>query len=146
MRQRQTVFLDTNVLVYVYDGRDPQKRGQASRLLKESLSNNDRVVISSQVITEFCNVMTTKKGILIKAPDLHMILDDILRPLLAHVPSVDFYQDTLTLLDKCSLNFYDALIVQAALDLECDILYSEDLQDGQKFGSLTIQNPFKDRQ
>ena len=37
---------------------------------------------------------------------------------------------------------YDALIVAAALQADCAVLYTEDLQHGQKFGSLAIQNPF----
>jgi predicted nucleic acid-binding protein len=40
------------------------------------------------------------------------------------------------------LSVYDALIVAAAQDAGCQVLFSEDLQNGQKFGTLTVQNPF----
>ena len=42
-------------------------------------------------------------------------------------------------------NIYDALILSAALDAGCNLLYSEDMQHGQKIRSLTIRNPFKKR-
>ena len=41
------------------------------------------------------------------------------------------------------LSFYDSLIVAAALDAGCKILYSEDLQHGQQIEGVTITNPFK---
>ncbi len=42
------------------------------------------------------------------------------------------------------LSVYDALIVAAAHDAGCERLFSEDLQHGQKFGTLTVENPFRD--
>jgi predicted nucleic acid-binding protein len=41
------------------------------------------------------------------------------------------------------LPFYDALIVAAAIDAGCELLCSEDLQDGQQFGAVTVENPFR---
>ena len=46
------------------------------------------------------------------------------------------------LVERHHLAVYDALIVAAALQAECTVLYTEDLQHGQKFGGLTIRNPF----
>lgn len=138
----QPVFLDTNILVYIYDGYEPDKRRRAITFLSEELKEQ-KTVISSQVINEFCNVMTTKKGTLMTIDDLHRVLQEVLGPMLAHLPSVESYRRAVTLRSKLALSFYDALIVQAALDLNCSVLYSEDLQDGQTFGKLKIVNPFK---
>jgi predicted nucleic acid-binding protein len=44
---------------------------------------------------------------------------------------------------KAQLSFWDAMVVQAAIDAQCDTLYSEDLSAGQRFGSLVIVNPFE---
>lgn len=142
MRPKTKVFLDTNILVYVYDRHDIHRSEEAVRLLENELSEAT-VMISTQVVNEFCNVMTTKKGSLMKRDDLHRALGGVLSPMLTHFPSLEFYRRALKLLDSYSLSFYDALIVQAALDLECDVIYSEDLQDGQQFGSLRVVNPFK---
>ena len=43
---------------------------------------------------------------------------------------------------RARISFWDALVVQAALDTGCDRLYSEDLNAGQRFGSLLVVNPF----
>jgi predicted nucleic acid-binding protein len=48
----------------------------------------------------------------------------------------------LDLARRDQLSWYDSLIVAAAIQGECEILYSEDLQHGRRFGDLVIQNPF----
>jgi predicted nucleic acid-binding protein len=50
--------------------------------------------------------------------------------------------EALTLHRRYSLSWYDSLIVSAASESQCKILYSEDLQDGQSFGGLKVRNPF----
>ena len=135
------VFLDTNILVYAYDRRELRKYKQATKWLEQQLHNH-KIVISSQVVSEFCNVMTTKQGMLMTTADLQGVIQEVLSPLLEHLPSVEFYQRAVELQAKNSLSFYDALIIQAGLDLDCSILYSEDLQDGQEFDTLKIINPF----
>ncbi len=143
MSPNQLVFLDTNVLVYFYDQRDPTKHQIAVKLINDVLSD-ETAVISSQVIAEFCNVMSSKKGIIMKLPDLKLVVVNVFPPLLKHVPSIKFYERAVELRAGHALSFYDALIVQAALDLDCAVLYSEDLQDGQKFGKLDVVNPFNE--
>ncbi len=135
------VFLDTNVLVYMHDHRESSKQHVAEELVRKAIAH-EKPCISSQVVGEFCNVMRTKTDKMLPAETVGTIVSEFLAPLLAHTPSVDFYLRTLELHQKYSLSFYDALIVQAALDLGCTTLYSEDLQPGQTFGSLTIVNPF----
>lgn len=137
---RAPVFLDTNVIVYAYDNRDHAKQ-KTARALLESVTGDDTGVISTQVIQEFCNVTRTKLSVVTKIP-LVEIIDDVLTSMLQHVPNIAFYKRALQLITAHSLGFYDALIVQAAIDLGCETLYSEDLQDGQKFGSLSVKNPF----
>lgn len=134
------VFFDTNVLVYAYDNRDQAKQQAARALLKLRAVNNDGV-ISTQVVQEFCNVSLSKLKL---APhSLSILIDDLLlEPLLAHTPDAGFYRRAIALQQRYKLSFYDSLIVQAAIDLGCTILYSEDLQDGQRFEKLTVKNPF----
>ncbi|MEX0805101.1 MAG: hypothetical protein WD688_17535 [Candidatus Binatia bacterium] len=54
-------------------------------------------------------------------------------------------KNAIELQQRSQLSFWDAMIVQAAIEAGCDQLYSEDLNAGQRFGSLVIVNPFKDR-
>lgn len=53
--------------------------------------------------------------------------------------------DAITLAQKAQLSFGDALIVRAAQDAGCDVLYSEDLNAGQRFGAVRVVNPFEAR-
>lgn len=134
-------FVDTSVLVYQFDSTDELKRSKARSLVRELVSDN-RGVISSQVIQEFMNVALRKFRLPMTANELEDIARDLLGPLCEHFPTTEFYLRALKLHDGASLSFYDALIVQAAQDLGCDVLYSEDFQDGQIIGSLKIVNPF----
>jgi predicted nucleic acid-binding protein len=129
------------VLVYLFDRTAPAKQKRAERLIERYILES-RAVISSQVVQEFMNVSLKKFATKLSAAELESVMADLLKPLCAHTPSFDFYERTLTLYSSASLGFYDAMILQAALDLGCKTLYSEDLQAGQQFGALTIKNPF----
>jgi len=138
----KTAFVDTNVVVYAHDARDLRKQRIAQDLL-EDLSIHSQAVVSSQVVQEFCHVMLRGERPFMVMTDLRTVLSEVLFPLMNHNPAPSFYESALDLHNRYSLGYYDALIVQAAIDLGCDTLYSEDLQDGQKFGKLTVINPFK---
>lgn len=71
------------------------------------------------------------------------VIEELLGPALALTTAV--HAKAVLLARKYELSFYDALIVAAALDAECDTLCSEDLQHGQKFGTLRVENPFRRR-
>jgi predicted nucleic acid-binding protein len=135
------VFLDTNIFVYARDSRDLRKQRIAQELIAE-LIRGQKGLISTQVLQEFCNVMLKKAEEPMTPQDLDELLTDVLFPMLRQGPSPDFYRRALRFFEQESISFYDALIVQAALDLGCKTLYSEDLQHGRKFGKLTVKNPF----
>jgi predicted nucleic acid-binding protein len=139
---KQTYFLDTNVILYALDPRDSRKQKTANDLIRDALSTESGF-ISSQVVQEFCNVALGKFQKKAVAVDIERMLSGVLRRLWNHTPSIDFYQRTVLLQTENSLSFYDALIIQAAVDMNCKVLYSEDLQDGRKYGNLTVKNPFK---
>ena len=142
MASQNKTFFDTNILVYQFDRAMPDKRRRAQELVQKGL-REQTAVISSQVVQEFLNVALKKFDITIPVEELGLVMLDLLRPLCRHVPSLEFYDRTLGLYRQQSLSFYDALIIQAALDLGCRVLYSEDLQAGHQYGDLTIVNPFK---
>jgi predicted nucleic acid-binding protein len=64
------------------------------------------------------------------------------QPLLVVHSSYSLYVEAMTLNRRYSISWYDSLIVAAASESQCRVLYSEDLQDGQCFGGLKAQNPF----
>jgi predicted nucleic acid-binding protein len=135
------VFIDTNIFVYAHDESDIRKAQRARELLLE-LKVSHKGCISTQVIQEFCNVVLKKSKAPLKAEDVSEIVDELLIPILAHRPDGLFYKRTLKTYEKYSLSFYDSAIVQAAIDLGCSLVYSEDMQNGANYGSVTVVNPF----
>jgi predicted nucleic acid-binding protein len=59
-----------------------------------------------------------------------------------HFPTVQFYEHALAVRDEVASGFYDALILTAAIEMDCARLLSEDLQDGRQIHGVTIRNPF----
>lgn len=135
-------FLDTNIIVYSFDSSQPGKMEKAQELIADSLSSH-KGIISFQVIQEFLNVATGKFKKSLTIVDSQKYVDEVLLPLCDVFPGNDFYKDSLEIKDRTGYSFYDCMIIQAALQANCRILYSEDMQDGFKFFDMTIQNPFR---
>lgn len=128
-------FFDTNVLLYLLSG-DFTRADRA----EAALANGG--VLSVQVLNEFASVAMRK---------IHMPLDEIrevlaaVRTLCKIVPITEATHDKgLEIADRYGLSIHDAMIVASALIAGCEILLSEDMQEGQVFdGALEIQNPFR---
>jgi predicted nucleic acid-binding protein len=133
-------FIDTNILIYAYDDRDIEKQQIARELLRDTVADG-QAVISTQVVQEFCNVVL-KKFSKTDLPGLRKVIDKTFGLSLEHTPDEAFYNRALLLFEKNSISFYDVLIVQAAIDLRCDVLYSEDLQTERTIEGVAIVNPF----
>ena len=138
---RDKFFIDTNIFVYSFDKNDQTKQQKANDLIKTALQMHNGI-ISSQVVQEFINVSTRKFSTPISIQDSEKYLTKVLSPLCQVFTSIDLYFKALDVMDRWQFSFYDSLIVSAALQAECNILYSEDLQHNQKIQNLTIINPF----
>jgi predicted nucleic acid-binding protein len=77
-----------------------------------------------------------------KTADAEQYLNTVFRPLLAVHSSQALYAEALHLHAQSGLSWFDSLIVSSAIQARCDLLYTEDLQHGQRFGSLQVRNPF----
>ena len=131
-------FLDTNVLVYADAADEPVKQATAIALISR-LRREGTGVISTQVLQEFANVALRKLRLphaLVRERLVFFAGFDVIRN------SPELIQSALDLHIAHGLAFYDALIVQAALDSGCQQLWSEDLQTGRLLGKLRISNPF----
>jgi predicted nucleic acid-binding protein len=128
-----TPFFDSNVLIYAYS--TDTRRDRALAMIATGGT------ISAQVLNEFTNVLRNKQKqhwqIIEAAVDSVRFLFPDIAPLTA-----DTHAAALTLARDHGFAFYDALIIAAAIEAGCDILYSEDLQHGRAIGGLTIRNPF----
>lgn len=134
-------FLDTNIFVYSFDRTAPQKAIRAKRLIREALSSQ-KGIISYQVVQEFFNVALRRFALPMKVSEAEQYLSAVFRPLLAVHSSLALYSEALRMQKQSGLSWYDSLIVGAAMHSRCDLLFTEDLQHGQTFGTLRVANPF----
>jgi len=131
-------FLDTNLIVYANDARVPAKQARAIELVARAI--RDRTgVISTQVMQEYAVVAGNK---------LHQDPDTILRQLLL-LESLEVVQITpalirrgLELQFRYQIDYWDASILAAAEHARCSVLLSEDLNPGQLYATVRIENPF----
>ena len=133
-------FLDSNVVVYAFQEKEPRKKAIASLLIESSTDGH--VAISFQVVSETLNVLTQKAVPPLTSAEAEIALNTLLEPIWKVGPSVALYSSALALQARYRYSFYDSLIIAAALEAGCDRLFSEDLQHGQRIDGLTIVNPF----
>jgi predicted nucleic acid-binding protein len=127
-------FADTNVAIYALDADEP-KRQQAMAVMRLG------PVISTQVVNEFLNVLLIKRRL--ARADVYPLARALMQAcdVVSVTPAIT--DQAMTLGERYQLNHWDSLIVSAARATDCEILYSEDMQDGQVFaGRLTVKNPF----
>jgi predicted nucleic acid-binding protein len=137
-------FIDTNVFLYNIDDSDQRKHEIATNLILTALDDG-KSCISYQVVQECINAGLRKAHIPLDHQTAERYLGTVLIPLWKINPSKGLYQFGIDLQARYQFSFYDSLIVAAALEAGCKILFSEDLQHGQRIEQLTIQNPFIDR-
>lgn len=137
---KERVFLDTNVLVYLFDGDDPSKQ----RCAQDLLSNRElraQIILSTQVLQEFYVAVTRKLAVPL---DPNAALKAVQNLSVFPVVQIDTSLILLAIQRslKARVSFWDALILEAALVSGATLLYSEDFQDGAVFGELRVANPF----
>jgi len=133
------VFLDTNVLVYAHVTGDVAKHDIALDLLRTQLQD-ENIFVSTQVIGEFYAAMTKYKC---NHNEITHYLDEIIEGANVTGVMLSTVEYCLKLKERYEYSYWDSLILAAALDCECKVIYSEDMQHNQVIeGSLTILNPF----
>ena len=131
------VFLDSNIMVYSYSNSEIQKQDIARKLIADSNS-----FISTQVLQELCNIVTRKFKF--SYEQAITALKECCQNNNLHINTEDTILQACQIAAKYGFSFYDSVIVSAALETNCTILYSEDLHDGQAIdGKLIVRNPFK---
>jgi predicted nucleic acid-binding protein len=134
-------FVDTNILVYAHDQEGGRKTAQAQALLKDLWQEN-RGVISTQVLEEFCVNVRRKFRQPMKTTQVReaILLYGNWRTIMNSAESILRALD----IEECyKLPFWDAMIVQAAQRAGCAVLYSEDLSNGQEYEGVLVVNPFE---
>lgn len=133
-------FFDTNVLVYAVDAGDPARRERALNRLARAASEGT-VVLSTQVLQEFYAITTRKLQPPLPAPEAAAQVQRLcaFQVMGSTAQSV---QAAIALAQEHQLQWWDALILEAALRAGADVLISEDGQAGRRFVRLVVENPF----
>jgi predicted nucleic acid-binding protein len=139
-RSNALSFVDTNVLVYAFDKSSSPKKRVAQELMNR-LMEEDRLRVSTQVLQELFVTLTRKVSQRCTREEALMVLDDLTAwPLMA----IDYaaIRAAVELVGRAKLSFWDALVVVAAARSGAEVLYTEDLNDGQEILGVLISNPF----
>ena len=134
------IFLDTNIVVYTFDKSNQDKNKKAKELF-DFLYTYPECIISTQVIQEFCNVAFRKMDPALSESEVRELISTLPENQI-EIIGIDTINKALHIKEQYKYSFWDSLIVSTALLTECNILYTEDMQDGLTIDNLTIKNPF----
>jgi len=135
-------FIDTNIFVYTHDQNDLIKRDKARRLIID-LQTSGRGIISYQVVQEFTPVMLKKLKPAMLIEECEDIILQAMSPMLRVQSSLELFQSALSIKSQTGYQWYDSLMLAAALQAKCSIFYSEDLQHQGLIRGMKIINPFE---
>lgn len=136
-------FVDTNILMYAHDSSAGVKHERA-RAVVEKLWHDRSGVLSTQVLQELCVNLRRKAARPVDPTTVRQIITDYL-PWKIQVNTGESVLEALDLEKRYKISFWDALIVQAAECSGAAVLYSEDLADGQVYGSVHVVNPLVEK-
>jgi predicted nucleic acid-binding protein len=136
-----SVFLDTNILVYAATGtgRDERKRQRALALIK-----SEDFGTSAQILQEFC-VTVVKKPARPLLPEQALEWIEQFTAFPCQPIDHRLVRVAIELSARYKISYWDALIISAAQALGCHTVYSEDLNDGQRYSGVRVVNPFRDQ-
>ncbi|MCL4361000.1 PIN domain-containing protein [Candidatus Dependentiae bacterium] len=131
------IFLDSNILIYLYSTDEIEK----NKKIKELLKKYDYILISTQVLFEFCHVMHRK--LKVDYSEIEKALKEFYEAFEVILINYEMLLCALRIATKYKYSFPDSLIIAATLESDCNILFSEDMHSNHTIeGSLKIINPF----
>lgn len=133
-------FIDTNVLIYAHDFSAGLKHIHASQLI-EKLWENHRGCLSIQVMQEFYTNITRKVSKPLSGDIAAQHIED-LGSWRVHIAAVQDVLGAIKIQKRYQISFWDAMIVRSAAQLNCEIIWSEDLNQGQMYEGIQVVNPF----
>lgn len=135
-------FVDTNILVYAHDTSAGYKHERARALLEE-LWETRHGCLSVQILQEFFVNVTRK----IPKPLDPAVAEEIIADLSrwhTHVPAADDVLGAIGIHQRMGISFWDAMMVRSAIEIGCEVVYSENLNHGQSYDGTRVENPFRD--
>ena len=133
-------FVDTNILIYSIST-DPEEREKAERA-NQILATAD-LGLSVQVLQEFYVQATreSRPGRLTHERAAGLVESFLRFPVRAITTGI--VEAAMETRERFQISYWDAAILEAARSLECEVVLSEDLSDGQDYGGVRVENPFR---
>ncbi len=137
---KDKMFIDTNILVYAkFEEEDEADKNKIASDLLEKLDT--KPIVSVQVLNEFASVLLKHE---VADEDVEQIVKEITEGCVVIPLGLGIVWNTWKIRKKYGFSYWDSMIISAALESECTILYSEDLQHGQVIEKkLKVMNPFE---
>lgn len=132
-------FLDTNIFVYAYDPGDARKQRIAQNLVRKAIAGES--LTSTQVLAEFAAALLHKLSPPPTAGAVAELLD-VLGPIRLVTPDADLVRRAVLARAQYGVHFYDGMILAAAERAGCARIWSEDLNAGQLYFGIPVENPF----
>lgn len=132
-------FVDTNILIYAHDRGAGSKQDKSLELLNR-LFQDGAGVLSIQVLSEFF-VSATKK-LQMEVTEAEAVIRD-LGVWTVHRPTHADILRACYLHHRYTIAWWDAMVLNSAIESGCSFLWSEDFSDGQHYQGVTVRNPFK---
>jgi len=131
------VFIDTNIFFYLYSNDELEKQRKAEKAIK-----NCECIISTQVISELCNILIKK--IKLPANKIKKVVTEIYKSCTVVKIERETIEQALELQKEYKYSYYDCLILSSALLSDCKQILTEDMRDGHVIKNrLTITNIVK---
>jgi predicted nucleic acid-binding protein len=134
-------FIDTNVLVYLFDRNAPGKQKIAQQLL-ENATRDGNTVLSTQVLQEFFVSVTRTAKTGLPVGEARNAMQRFQKLMEIHPVTVDLVFHAIDRMQQSKLSFWDSLIVETARQAGATLLWTEDLSHGQVIDGLRVANPF----
>ena len=132
-------FLDTNVLVYLFDNDEGAKQSRARTLMADS---SFQFVVSTQVLGEFYVVVTRRLRRPLDPPSAGRAVERISELFVVGTDAA-MVRAAVRTSQRSQISYWDSLIIEAAASADCELVLTEDLAHGSSIRGVRIQNPFQ---
>jgi predicted nucleic acid-binding protein len=133
-------FFDTNVLLYMFGGADLGKQAKAKELFRR-YAQSGKMMLSTQVVQEFYT--TGSRELVMPRRELQEALAALM-DLPLTIVGPEHILAAIRIQERHTISCWNALILAAAESGGAEVLYTEDLCDGQKYGTVLVRNPFQE--
>jgi predicted nucleic acid-binding protein len=131
-------FADTNIILYA-GSRDPADAAR-KKIARRIIASED-IGLSAQVLQEFIAAAASRKRLGIDAAEAKATLAALLEFPIVPI-AAGLVLRAWEIKTRYQISYWDGAIIAAAQELRCEIIYSEDLNNGQNYGGVVVRNPF----